>query len=205
MERLRHTRFLLFFIATLASFAALGAALPVAVAYVGAFDIGALLFVVAALRDWGSDDTDRLRARARRDDAGRRLILLLTIAALVAVVLALGLILGAKTEVHKVDAAVVIGTLALSWSFMNLVYALHYAHLYYATPGKPVMTFPGGADPVWSDFCYFSFVLGMTFQVSDVVINTRSLRRVALVHALVAFVFNIGILALTVNVLAGAL
>ncbi|NBO21202.1 MAG: DUF1345 domain-containing protein [Rhodobacteraceae bacterium] len=205
MNMPRHSRFLMFFVTTLAGFAGLLAVFPLVEAYVGAFDLGALVFVLAALRDWGSDDTDRLRARARRDDAGRQLILVLTIAALVAVVLALGLVLGARADVHRVDAAVVIGTLALAWAFMNLVYALHYAHLYYSTPGKPVLTFPGGADPVWSDFCYFSFVLGMTFQVSDVVINTRTLRRVSLVHAMVAFVFNIGILALTINVLAGAL
>jgi uncharacterized membrane protein len=100
----------------------------------------------------------------------------------------------------------VIGTLALCWLFSNLVYALHYAHLYYrAGRGGDAggLTFPGTDEPDYGDFVYFAFCLGMTFQTSDVTITDGGTRRVVTLHCLAAFVFNLGVIAFTINVLGG--
>jgi uncharacterized membrane protein len=90
-----------------------------------------------------------------------------------------------------------------------VVWAFHYAHLFYdpLTSGEDHggLSFPGGSPPKFSDFCYFSFVIGMTFQVSDVEITSSHFRKIAMIHGMVAFFYNLGLLALTVNLIAGAL
>lgn len=83
-----------------------------------------------------------------------------------------------------------------------MLYALHYAHLFYGqgnTDGG--LSFPDTDTPDYLDFVYFAFTLGMTFQTSDVAINSRTIRRVVLAQSLAAFIFNIGILAFTINTL----
>ena len=104
--------------------------------------------------------------------------------------------------------ALVVATLALSWLVTQIVFAMRYAHEYYgATAGKldKGLDFPGGQDPDYWDFAYFAIVLGMTFQVSDVQITSRKLRRLATVHGLLGFLFNTVIVALTVNLAANLL
>jgi uncharacterized membrane protein len=106
-----------------------------------------------------------------------------------------------------VHAGVAIATIVLSWSFMNCMFALHYAHEYYrhVSPEKPRagLVFPGRTEPDYWDFLYFSFVIGMTFQVSDVQIEDRGLRRIVLFHGLLAFLFNVLVLSLTINIVGG--
>jgi uncharacterized membrane protein len=98
-----------------------------------------------------------------------------------------------------------VAAVAAAWLLAHTAFALHYAHLYYRYRGRPGgLTFAGGA-PDDGDFAYFSFTIGMTYQTADVTITGRGLRRVALAHALLAFVFNTLILALAVNVLFGHL
>ena len=93
---------------------------------------------------------------------------------------------------------------------MNTIFALHYAHGYYGDADsssnyKPTrgLVFPGRPEPDYWDFLYFSFVVGMTFQVSDVQIEDHSLRRDVLSHGVLAFFFNVIIMALTINIIAG--
>jgi uncharacterized membrane protein len=97
---------------------------------------------------------------------------------------------------------------ALSWLMLHTIFALHYTHLYYGEGGantamkeKP-LDFPGNEPPDYLDFAYFSFVIGMTFQVSDVTIPGRSIRRLVLLHALISFLFNTVILALMISILS---
>jgi len=103
-----------------------------------------------------------------------------------------------------------VATLLLIWLFANSVYALHYAHDYYTThPEKPAkdcggLDFPGDGDPGYADFAYFAFTLGMTFQTSDVEMTATRVRMVALLHSFGAFVFNIGVIAFTINALGGS-
>ena len=109
-------------------------------------------------------------------------------------------------------AAIIVATLTLSWLFSNLVYALHYAHLFYLPGGggggegggdSGGLSFPGTEEPDYWDFVYFAYCLGMTFQTSDVTIGNGLMRRVVTLHCLAAFVFNLGVIAFTINVLGG--
>jgi uncharacterized membrane protein len=110
---------------------------------------------------------------------------------------------------HALYLALVTLTLAASWLMTNITFAYRYAHQYYAYDDEGGLLrgleFPGESNPDYLDFLYFAFVIGMTFQVSDVQITRRSLRRVATVHGLIGFLFNTVILALTVNIAAGIL
>lgn len=95
-----------------------------------------------------------------------------------------------------------------SWVLVHTIFTFHYAHLYYDgrkddSPGGDALDFPGEKNPDYLDFAYFSFVIGMTFQVSDVEISSGRIRRTALAHALLAFVLNTFVVALTINSIAG--
>lgn len=102
-------------------------------------------------------------------------------------------------------------TLFLSWLVTQVLFALRYAHEYYQRTDERAATvdkgleFPGDETPDYWDFLYFSLVLGMTFQVSDVQITSRKLRRLAMVHGLIGFLFNTVIIALTVNIASSLL
>lgn len=102
-----------------------------------------------------------------------------------------------------------IAGLLLSWILIHTVFTLRYAHLFYADHKEDKSKHAGGLDfpnethPDFLDFAYYSFVIGMTFQVSDVTVTSKDLRRLTLFHSLLAFAFNTIIVALTVNVLAG--
>ncbi len=104
-----------------------------------------------------------------------------------------------------------IGAVVVSWWLVHTIYTLRYAHLYYETDvdvdgiekGTGGLEFPGKDEPDYLDFVYFSFVVGMTFQVSDVEISSRRIRRVCIGHAILAFAFNTAILALSINVISG--
>jgi len=104
-----------------------------------------------------------------------------------------------------------ITAVVISWWLLHTMYTVRYAHLYYTpvTDAEGVtqtaggLQFPGHEDPDYLDFVYFSFVVGMTFQVSDVNITSRRLRRVCVVHAIFSFAFNTAILALSINVISG--
>ena len=212
MKSLPHARFLMFLAVFAAGFAAFCSLMAPERALVAGFDLGVLAFAVSCLPLWRTDAATSVRARAVRDDGGRVLLLLVSAVTLGVVLLALARItIGVKT-LGAGDVTAVVGTLLLAWLFVNLVYAFHYAHLYYDQTngeGSPRdiggLQFPGDAEPVFSDFCYFSFVIGMTCQVSDVAVAAPVLRRVVLLHGVLSFVFNLGVLAMTINVLAGIL
>jgi uncharacterized membrane protein len=125
------------------------------------------------------------------------------------ILVVVGLELGRAGERDSIKLPLITITLLLAWLFANLVYALHYAHMFYdrweARGDRGGLQFPGTPEPDFWDFCYFAFVIGATFQVSDVQISSAPIRRVVAAHSLVAFLFNIGILALTVNVIGSAL
>jgi uncharacterized membrane protein len=104
----------------------------------------------------------------------------------------------------------VVLTLLLSWLMLQTTFAFRYAHEFYTiSPGRNDpdggLTFPDEPEPDYFDFLYFSLVLGMTFQVSDVQITARKLRRLAALHGLLSFLFNAVIIALTVNIAASLL
>ena len=97
-------------------------------------------------------------------------------------------------------------TILLSWTLIHTIFALHYAHEFYDETAGRGMSFPGhDAHPDYLDFVYFSFVIGMTSQVSDVAITSKLIRRTATVHGVVSFLFNAALLALTINIAASAI
>ena len=165
------------------------------------FDVAALLFLVSVAPLLRTREGADIRAHARENDANRTVLLAIT----VVVMLVLFVAIAAESLRHSPEPftkILVIVTLVLAWLFSNTVYALHYAHLAYGDAAKcNGLSFPGTDEPLYWDFVYFAFTLGMTFQTSDVTISDQSLRRVVTLHSLAAFAFNIGVLAFTINVL----
>ena len=181
---------------------------PWNIAVMSGFNAAALAFLAAAaplLRRCTAED---MREKARQNDANRVLLLAVTGAVIVAILVAVGAEVSKKDAMPAWGMPLVIATLALAWLFSNTVYALHYAHIYYLPEGasgrdRAGIDFPGRGDPDYSDFVYLAFTLGMTFQTSDTAITSRAVRRVVILHCFAAFVFNIGVLAFTINVLGG--
>jgi uncharacterized membrane protein len=96
-------------------------------------------------------------------------------------------------------------TIVVSWAFVHTIFALHYAHEYYGEGRDHAiggLTFPGRQSPDYWDFVYFSVVIAMTSQVSDVVITSKIIRRIVIVHGVLAFFFNVAVFALTVNIVS---
>jgi uncharacterized membrane protein len=145
----------------------------------------------------------RIRERAAIDDEGAVGLLVLTTAAAVASLAAVVAELGyAPGPGHF---ALGMGTILLSWAFMHTIFALHYAHEFYGEGGDQRiggLTFPGDEEPDYWDFLYYSFVVAMTAQVSDVQITSKTIRRMTTVHGVVSFFFNVTVLALTVNIIS---
>lgn len=143
-----------------------------------------------------------MRRRAELLDEGEGAVLLTSLgaagASLVAVFWLLASGDGAAGALH---VALAVAAIALSWGYVHLLFAIRYAHEYWRSGGG--FDLPGGGKPDFSDFLYIAFTIGMTFQTSDVAFTTRTLRRLALGHALVSFVFNMVILAAAVNIAAG--
>jgi uncharacterized membrane protein len=188
-----------------------------------AWDCALLAFLsLTALMARGATPA-KMRRRAQFQDTNRWAILGLTVAAALAGLLSIGLVLpDAKHEpdlLAKVSVMLAGLTIFLSWVFAHTMFALHYAHEFYGNRrGDPPpkgdtpapshaggLAFPEESTPDYWDFLYFSLVVGMTCQVSDVQVTSRSMRRLTLAHGLVAFLFNTVILALSINIAAGLL
>ncbi len=148
-----------------------------------------------------------IRRNAILQDDGRFLIPLLTalgaLASLAAIVFEIG-------DGHRsaLELEFATATVALSWAAVHTGFALHYAHEYYRGTKPGGLQFPSGdqhEDADYWDFVYFSFVIGMTAQVSDVGITDKTIRRTATVHGIISFVFNTALVALMVNIAASAI
>jgi uncharacterized membrane protein len=162
-----------------------------------------LLVVVMMLRC----DHRHIRQSAILQDDGRFLILMLTALGAFASIAAIVFELGASHR-GPVELTLATATIALSWAAVHTAFALHYAHDYYRRSKPGGLHFPSGdqrdhAD-YW-DFVYFSFVIGMTAQVSDVGITDKMIRRTATAHGIVSFVYNTALVALMVNIAASAI
>jgi uncharacterized membrane protein len=148
-----------------------------------------------------------IRRNAVREDDGRFLILLLV--ALGAFASIAAIVLELDHDHHGTpELTLATATIALSWAAVHTAFALHYAHEFYrgAKPGG--LQFPSGdqrEDADYWDFVYFSFVIGMTAQVSDVGITDRTIRRTATAHGIISFVFNTALVALMVNIAASVI
>jgi Predicted membrane protein len=172
------------------------------------WDIFVAAFLVFAAVHFTQADHTRIAADAARQEEGEWTLFALTIIGAImsftAIVIFSGL---AKAKGHHGEYVALVGlTLAASWLMTQVTFAYRYAHEFYAcTDGGPDggLNFPGEDSPDYLDFIYFSFVLGMTFQVSDVDITGRKMRRLATLQGLIGYMFNTVVLALTINIAAG--
>jgi len=176
-----------------------------------AWDAGVSFYLALIYFLMARASVDYIRRRAALEDETRIGILVLTVgaalASLGAIVAELGTshALGSERQLHNLLLAVL--TILLSWGLTHTVFALHYAHEFYGESEGPCggLLFPGQGDPDYWDFVYFSFVIGMTSQVSDVAVADKSIRRTVAAHGVISFVFNAALLALTVNIAASAI
>jgi len=175
------------------------------------WDLGVLLYLSLAYHLVAISRVGQIRARAKKEDEGQVAILVLTAAAALASLGAIIAELGSSSiagagrpPAHLLLATT---TIVMSWAFVHTIFALHYAHDFYQEhAGKAGgLNFPGEEEPDYWDFVYFSFVIGMTSQVSDVAISCKPIRRAATAHGIISFVFNAALLALTVNIAASAI
>ncbi len=163
---------------------------------------GALCYLALAMRAGFTMSPQQVRDHAAEIDEGRDTVLAAT---LIATLMSLGAVVaelaGSRASPQASNAALLAGaTIALSWGFVHVLFAHRYMHEHALRGG---LVFPGDDAPDFGDFLYLAFTIGMTAQVSDVTTASPSMRRLVLVHALVAFVFNAAVLATAVNLAAG--
>lgn len=176
------------------------------------WDVGALLYLLLAVIMFAGATPTHMRARAATQDDGALVVLLLiiiaAIASIVAIIIELAGIKAFSSTLRYLHFGLGIVTLMCSWAFIHTSFALHYAHEYYLSlhrQHQPPLVFPEQPAPNYWDFMYFSFVLGMTSQTSDVGIASSAMRRLALLHGVIAFFFNAALLALAINAAASTL
>jgi uncharacterized membrane protein len=171
------------------------------------WDIGAIIYLGFALSTVVRFSLTRAKSRAADQDEGATLILMLTVAAaavsLGAVVSLLGTAKNTPEAKQPILLLLAVGTTLISWALIHTMFALHYAHEYYG--GEDVgrgggLKFPNDPQPDYWDFVYFAFVLGMTFQVSDVQVTNKRVRRLVVAHGIISFFFSVTIIALMVNI-----
>ena len=147
----------------------------------------------------------------KQDDGVKVIFLIVTIGIFFGVFGAIALILeGTEASTNKIiHTFISLSPVILSWLLLHTMFTIRYAHLYHdhnrLDTGSNIggLEFPMDEDPDYLDFAYFSFVIGMTFQVSDISVSSKAIRRFVLMHSLISFVFNTIIVALTINILAG--
>jgi uncharacterized membrane protein len=170
------------------------------------WDSAVALYLVLVFHLMAGSEIGRIRRHAAEQDEGRLALLGLTVAAalasLAAIFAELGRAAGAGGSRQPGRLLVAALTILLSWAFIHTIFALHYAHEFYDEEGGGGLTFPGDQAPDYWDFVYFSFCIGMTSQVSDVAITSKTIRRTVAAHGVVSFVFNATLLALTVSIAA---
>lgn len=180
-----------------------------AIHLVAAWDAaGIMLLSLAWWRIW-RDSSVETRRHAAAEDPGRTFVWLLVLFASLFSLFAAGFVMRRAHSMASSSSgfclllALCILTVGSAWALTHTAYALRYAHLYYRDDddGEGGLEFPGKLDPDGMDFAYFAFTLGMCFQVSDVVITSRPIRRAVLAHSLLAFLYNTVVVALALNLM----
>ena len=172
-----------------------------------AWNVGAWLYVALAAAMMVRSSQSHMRHRAQLQDDGKYAILGLTVIAGIASLVAIALELSVVKDLHGwlrgAHIALAGLTVLSSWSFIQVMFTLHYAHDYYlaACHGhKPGLSFPDDPDPDYGDFFYFSAVIGTSGQTADVSFVTKPMRRIGSLHCILAYLFNTTVLALLINI-----
>ena len=165
------------------------------------WDAGVALYLVLIYQITAHASIARISQRAAINDEGAIALLALTTAAALASLAAVVAELGHTPSAYKI--ALGIGTILLSWTFVHVIFALHYAYEFYADRARTGgLVLPRIADPDYWDFLHYSLVVAMTAQVSDVQITSKAIRRLTTLHGVISFFFNLTVLALTVNIVS---
>ena len=178
-------------------------------ALVRGFNLAAIVFAIS-LWPLGRDHTAaQMRVHSAGNNANRPLVLLITCVVMLSILSAIASDLPSARHGDVWAIIKLIFTLCLAWTFTNLVFMLHYAHAHYApargsSGDQGGFEFPGTPEPDYWDFLYFSFTAGMSFAASDVNVTSGKVRQVLIVQSLLSFIFNIGVIAFTINTLGGA-
>jgi len=174
-----------------------------------AWNVGALLYVVLAAIMMTRSTSQKMRYRAQIQDDGQLAILILACLAAVASLAALAGELAVSRDGHGLlkAAHIALGgcTVLSSWAFIQIMFALHYAHDYYAAAchGRaPGLRFPDDDAPDYGDFFYFAAIIGTSGQTADVPFVTKPMRRIGSLHCILAYLFNTTVLALLINIAA---
>jgi uncharacterized membrane protein len=182
--------------------------------FLAAWDAAVAAYLALAWAVIHALDARQTRARVQRNDPSGYVVFLLVVtaayASLVAITWGLREVQALHGAARTLRVALTMVALAGSWLMIHTVFAFHYARVYYqpqAGSGEHArgLRFPGGAEPDYLDFLYYACVIGMTSQVADVAVTSRPMRRLTLVHGVASFAFNLLILALGVNLVAGAI
>ena len=156
--------------------------------------------------------SQQIRELAKTQDSSRAIIFFIVLISTFASFFAIVLLLLTKKDFKNTETfhvIIAVSGMVLSWALIHTIFTLRYAHIFYGDDKeKPEihaagLEFPGDEKPDYLDFAYFSFVLGMTFQVSDVQVTSKRMRRLAMLHGILAFGYNTVMIALTINLIAG--
>jgi uncharacterized membrane protein len=173
------------------------------------WDAGIALYLVLIFFMAFESDSSSVCRHAAMQDEGRYAVPILTVTAAMASLAAIvvWLHLTPDTDSQPTHLALLFLTTLLSWAFIHTIFSLHYAHEYYAEHrGKGSgLRFPGGGKPNYWDFIYFGFTIGTSNAVSDVEVTSRAIRKTVTIHSLVAFIFNVTMIALTVSIAGDAI
>lgn len=167
-----------------------------------------LMFSIQSIYTFYAVESHTIRKRCADEDLSSWLLFSLIVLTCTTALVSVSLVLSDRVNwdiPRWLSILLCIGAVGLSWMIVHLSFTFRYAHLYYGTDNKLYakhangLEFPGDDVPDYFDFAYYSFTIGMTFQVSDVVIKSKGLRRLTLVHSILSFLFNTVIIALTIN------
>jgi uncharacterized membrane protein len=174
-----------------------------------AWNAGTVLYVVLAATMMTRSSPQKMRYRAQLQDDGQRALLLFSCLAVVASIAGMAGELAVSKDIHgflkSAHIALASVTVLSSWAFIQMTFALHYAHDYYAAVchGRPVgLRFPDDPDPDYGDFFYFSAIIGTSGQTADVAFVSKPMRRIGSLHCVLAYLFNTTVLALLINIAA---
>jgi uncharacterized membrane protein len=199
-------------LAGLAIFLVLPQSLHTAARALITWDGGVTLFLGLTFQAMVQADHADIRRRALRHDEGRNVILVLAVSAAIACLSVIATELaGARGQAARLELLHVfftVVTITLSWLFVQTIFALHYANVFYGPPRdggscRGGLAFPGEEAPDYWDFFHFAVIIGATAQTADISIVSKEMRRIVTAHSLIAFSFNTAVLALMINLAAG--
>jgi uncharacterized membrane protein len=177
-----------------------------------AWNVATTLYVLLAGVMMTRSSRESLQRRAQREDEGRYIVLALVVVAVIASLAAIaGELLVSKDirgQLKLAHIALAAVTVLSSWAFMHMIFALHYAHDFYAAVARgkpPGLAFPGEGKPEYGDFFYFAAIIGTSGQTADVEFTTSAMRRIGTIHCILSFFFNTAVLALAINIAASVL